>query len=638
MICQKIIRGLLSLLVVVSLSVPSLHAIRPEATHSSTVLKELQKELQSESRSELRVESTVYDYQGIADPEVRSLVRRRELEIKDVMIRNFSWYLQEVLDLESRQANEIEEILQTVASDHQPKGGDIFSKFADTDYASRYAASQIRKVISPDGYDAWKLEKVEEVLGTEMWQFIYEILSYKLLFAGFDMGQNKRGEAVIGMFRKWILDAYFNPLTSGRLTVSFLPEFQEVEDERFYDADYFKKQTGWNDLINRRHKRKHFSRLQTEKMNVEVTRILEEIIEKIRLLKKPTQIYEFASPKAWETIAGSINRIMVDHSGSVQPLKKTNEEAAKIADEVRRTVLGKLALNQSRIVNTGIVFYYDGMNLPAHFLKDLKGEDHNVPPVPIWVLPNGLITLNIRHLDKIPFILEGVLKLPDDFEGKVAEGVFQVYAPRSEMRKASPQSTVRRPQAFFSGSSIQVPVIPPVEGRKALSGRAAFGIKAQEAFVIDAKLIQTRYDLAVLFAIFNHSPFVVLANDPETPSLKAIQAINETMPVSERVALAFSVEESLQLLNQKIAHSLRQADAYGDYFNQKRFILSHQTSLDAVGLKKQFGDHFIVKTFSLDKFSEIAFGIASRSDINLVPFARELQEKVLNQLHAAQSA
>ncbi len=635
MISQKITRGILSLFVMVSLASASLYAIRPEATQSSEVLTELRSEL----RSELREESTVYDYQGITNPEVKNLIRRRELEIKDVMIRNFSRYAQEVLELKLAQADKIEEILQTVAGRHLPKADEKPSRFADTDYASRDAVRQIKQVVAPSEYDVWKLQKLEEALGTEIEQFIHEILSYKLLFAGFDFDGKKRGESVVNMFKASIMDALFDPLKSGRLTVSYLQEFQEVEDERFYDADYFKEQTGWNALIRQRHKRKQFSGIQTEKMNVEVTKVLEEIIEKIRPFKKPTQIYDYASK---DEIAAIINRIMVNRSGSVHPLEKTNEEAKRITDAIRSTVLGKLALNRSRILNTGIVFYFDDLDRPGYALRDLAGGLHNVPPIPVWVLRNGLITVNIRYLDKVRSILEGALKLPDDFEEKAAEGVFQIYAPRSEVRKISPQSTVHRPQAiappvdFFFRRSIQVPGIPDVENGKVLSGRSAFGIQAQDAFVIDLKLIRTQYDLAVLFAVFNHFPFVLLGDDADTPIAKTIQAMNAKLPPSERVLLASSAEESLQLLQQRRADQMRRSNAYPKTFTQTRLILSDQTSLDAAALQKQLGDHVVVQTTTLDQFSQTAFGVANR--LELADFAAELHQKVLSQLLTAESA
>ncbi len=331
--------------------------------------------------------------------------------------------------------------------------------------------------------------------------------------------------------------------------------------------------------------------------------------------------------------------VQVKNRITIPLMKDTPQE---LAYDGKTVDFENLWRERERVPLSSILFYAESegsSNFPFEQVQ-LAGKLYTFPKgVPLWTFPDGVLALNVTRASEDVASVYHALGM----------ALSRYELPRSELRKVSSQSIVHRPQAitstadrglnavdYSSRRSIQAPDIPDVENGKVLSGRSAFGIQAQDAFVIDLKLIRTQYDLAVLFAVFNHFPFVLLGDDADTPIVKTIQAMNTKLPPSERVVLALSAEESLQLLQQKIADQMRRASAYPKTFTQTRLILSDQTSLDAAALQKQLGDHVVVQTTTLDQFSQTAFGVANR--LELADFAAELHQKVLSQLLTAESA
>jgi hypothetical protein len=166
---------------------------------------------------------------------------------------------------------------------------------------------------------------------------------------------------------------------------------------------------------------------------------------------------------------------------------------------------------------------------------------------------------------------------------------------------------------------------------------SAFGIRAGEAFLIDSRLLRTGYDLAILWTVFRHAPFVLVGSDSEDPIVKSVEAINANVKASERIAVARDLESANALLHKKIAEQLRRlGGASTGAFTQKRILLSSRSPFDASALKKQLGDEVLVTSMTLEKFSEIALGIVNR--FGLASLAEQLQRQVLNQFLISKSA
>ncbi|HXV27706.1 MAG TPA: hypothetical protein VD913_01940, partial [bacterium] len=245
----------------------------------------------------------------------------------------------------------------------------------------------------------------------------------------------------------------------------------------------------------------------------------------------------------------------------------------------------------------------------------LEGKIYTVPKgVPLWTFPKGILAVNIT-----------------DIEFKV-KSVYQ--ALEMALRRKPGRSELRF--AGIASEHLELPTIPAVSAAKVLGARSAFGIQAQDAFVIDASLIRNSYDMAVLLTVFSHAPFVVLIENTDSEQAKLIRAVNRKLPDTGRISMAASIDEALLSLSRQKAVLMRRPGVSSTNYSQTRILLSDQFSSDAAALKKQIGDHAIVKVFSLDQFSKIAFGIVNR--LGLSDFASQLQDKIFAQLRTSRSA
>jgi hypothetical protein len=85
--------------------------------------------------------------------------------------------------------------------------------------------------------------------------------------------------------------------------------------------------------------------------------------------------------------------------------------------------------NPVRIINRGILFHYDVYDLPVRSVT-LGGSVYAVPRQPVWVLPNGFVTINVsRMIQDFEEAIDGLvalLSLPADFQEGLAEGRYRI--------------------------------------------------------------------------------------------------------------------------------------------------------------------------------------------------------------------
>ncbi len=704
MIFQKIIHGILSLFVMVSLASASVYAIRPEATQTSEVLAELRSELRSKKST---YENLTYDYQGIHDSIFRDFVRWREEEIKEILKRDFKFlfsgfrlytindraiavtlilqkaFFDEWFKRVSRLPNNSSVTIPVIKEDPEEVSKIDFTNLKDHSWIQQLRYKPFRTPLKamvffyePENIPFHTIQfagqSYKAPVRVPLWTFPDGVLAINVAYLIPNAAVIFQELNAVLTFPSLLFRFDLEPPRSEiRATVGQAYSYEQIQNlqvrKLVRDEELDVREvliSGLADLLiqgfsfeRKDELRAVFDRAVLEKLNVEVA------IRQVRQMLLAEEGKEFYQQKIskirhilgddWERFAQNIADFKFYFSGfsfdeknddgkqeSVTEFLEAFYEnkfffkhrAVMVRNQVtiplmKYTPLGiafggktvnleKLWREDQRVPITAVLFYIEpDVSKKGNFHQvRLDGKIYDLPrDVPVWTFSNGILALNMTHAkeDKKSIL-------------RALEMVLRRYKPRrSELRE-------------LRGRSIQMPVIPEMSRGKILGAKSAFGIQAQEAFVIDSKLIQTRYDLAVLLAIFNHFPFVVLVDNPDTTAVKSIQTINEKLPPSGRVGLAYSLEESLQLLNQKIAGELRRPSVYPDTFTEKRLLLSDKSTLNAAALEKQLGDSMVVKTMTLDQFSQTAFGVANRS--NLVAFANELHQKVLSQLLTAESA
>jgi hypothetical protein len=311
-------------------------------------------------------------------------------------------------------------------------------------------------------------------------------------------------------------------------------------------------------------------------------------------------------------------------------LREFRREFKGVPDDFDRVVTELDSQTLPRVPLRGILFFAETERADTQI--EVGGISESVPDgVLFWTLEKlGILAINVT-LKPEEEIGPRVVTLGAALAGAIypLEDVGDESA-RSEVRERLEKALLTPTEPL---PPFELPLIPEVKRGEAEKSVAAFGIRPEEALILDAEYVGTAQGLAFVLAVLDSTRFVILGRDASDPFASAL---NEKLGASGRAPLTFTrdPDDAVALLREKIRQEKARLGKDPSAQPEIRAVLS-TSNVHADTLRRKLGDD-LVRVMGLESFFEVAAGIVSR--LGLDSFVRDLQTQVFNQLSLARSA